>query len=481
MGKLGEILKHPDELVPLLSMYLAARRAKALPKQPGLAFCYGMLNRVSRSFAVVIQQLPEELRDPVCVFYLVLRALDTVEDDMAIPQASGGGREGAGGRESRGEGGRGREGERGREGGGEGGCEGVEHELWRRGLSLDKRYQTVIADICKRMGNGMADFIPKVVKTAADYDLYCHYVAGLVGIGLSQLFGSSGLESEGFGKLDDLSNQMGLFLQKTNIIRDYLEDINEEPAPRMFWPREIWDEYAERLAEFKEPEHAAAAVRCLNHMVLNALSHVDACLEYMERLRDPKIFRFCAIPQVMAIATLSKCYNNHDVFTGVVKMRRGEAAKVMFHLEGYNEALLFFKHYAGVLGKKAQAARDAGADPLADDVAKACVEIQAKCIARTLRRAQEKEAAFRARLATPASGSVRGSLLAMAAAFAAYAYRAAEASAGVSGGAGRVRAYLGVPFDPRFPQLDKLTRFLAIAFLLYALWVATTGRRLPVQ
>lgn len=39
------------------------------------------------SFAVVIQQLPEGLRDPVCVFYLVLRALDTVEDDMAIPQS----------------------------------------------------------------------------------------------------------------------------------------------------------------------------------------------------------------------------------------------------------------------------------------------------------------------------------------------------------------------------------------------------------
>ena len=33
----------------------------------------------------MIQQLPPELRDPVCIFYLVLRALDTVEDDMAIP------------------------------------------------------------------------------------------------------------------------------------------------------------------------------------------------------------------------------------------------------------------------------------------------------------------------------------------------------------------------------------------------------------
>ena len=37
------------------------------------------------SFAIVTQQLPSELRDPVCIFYLVLRALDTVEDDMAIP------------------------------------------------------------------------------------------------------------------------------------------------------------------------------------------------------------------------------------------------------------------------------------------------------------------------------------------------------------------------------------------------------------
>ena len=38
-----------------------------------------------RSFAIVIQQLPRQLRDSVCIFYLVLRALDTVEDDMSIP------------------------------------------------------------------------------------------------------------------------------------------------------------------------------------------------------------------------------------------------------------------------------------------------------------------------------------------------------------------------------------------------------------
>ena len=47
-----------------------------------------------------------------------------------------------------------------------------------------------------------------------------------------QLFLASQLEE---GDLtEDLSKHMGLFLQKTNIIRDYLEDIVEEPAPRCF-------------------------------------------------------------------------------------------------------------------------------------------------------------------------------------------------------------------------------------------------------
>lgn len=38
--------------------------------------------QVSRSFAAVIQQLPKVLAKDVMVFYLVLRGLDTVEDDM---------------------------------------------------------------------------------------------------------------------------------------------------------------------------------------------------------------------------------------------------------------------------------------------------------------------------------------------------------------------------------------------------------------
>lgn len=65
---------------------------------------------------------------------------------------------------------------------------------------------------------------------------YCHYVAGLVGIGLSKLFTASSLEDPVVGEDTELANSMGLFLQKTNIIRDYLEDITDG---RVFWPKSV--------------------------------------------------------------------------------------------------------------------------------------------------------------------------------------------------------------------------------------------------
>ena len=48
LKKACSLLSRPDELWPLLQMVLAARRAKRLPQEPNLAFCYDMLNRVSR-------------------------------------------------------------------------------------------------------------------------------------------------------------------------------------------------------------------------------------------------------------------------------------------------------------------------------------------------------------------------------------------------------------------------------------------------
>ncbi|KAL4313148.1 hypothetical protein GQ457_01G000590 [Hibiscus cannabinus] len=322
MGSLGALMKHPDDFYPLLKLKMAARHAeKQIPSHPHWGFCFSMLHKVSRSFALVIQQLDTQLRNAVCIFYLVLRALDTVEDDTSIDadvkvpilidfyrhiynpdwHFSCGTKEYKVLMDQF-------------------------HLVSTAFLELEKGYQEAIEDITLRMGAGMAKFICKEVETVADYDEYCHYVAGLVGLGLSKLFHAYGSEDLA---PDSLSNSMGLFLQKTNIIRDYLEDINEIPKSRMFWPRQIWSKYATKLEDLKYEENSVKAVQCLNDMVTNALLHVDDCLKYMSALHDPSIFRFCAIPQIMAIGTLALSYNNIQVFRGVVKMRRGLTAKVI--------------------------------------------------------------------------------------------------------------------------------------------------------
>jgi len=195
----------------------------------------------------------------------------------------------------------------------------------------------------------MAEFIEREVETIADWDLYCHFVAGLVGIGLSRLFAESGLEDRQFQNLDGLSNSMGLFLQKTNIIRDYLEDINEK---RIFWPRAVWAKYAERLSDFKDQAYSTEAVWCLNDLISNALQHIPDCLEYMSRIRDGNDFNFCAIPQIMAIATLALCYQNHEVFTGVVKMKREDTMEIINSMNGMSSVFRWFDHYLHLISNK---------------------------------------------------------------------------------------------------------------------------------
>jgi len=274
---------------------------------------------------MVIQKLDAELRVPVCLFYLVLRALDTIEDDMTLPVELKTAQLLAFHEKLT--------------------CKGwtftqsgpaekdrqllVEFDkVVAEYVLLKPVYQEAIGDITRRMGAGMVEFIHKRgVDTRKEWDLYCHYVAGLVGIGLSRLFSRSALEDPAVETREQLANSMGLFLQKTNIIRDYLEDINDG---RIFWPAEVWRRYASQLDHFKQqPAHKVAALACLNDLITDALKHVPDVFAYLAQIKNPSVYNFCAIPQVMAIATLALCYNNQDVFTSVVKLRRGKSIKLI--------------------------------------------------------------------------------------------------------------------------------------------------------
>lgn len=335
-----------DEVAAMVKVKIQFRnqRVSLRDDQADLKFCYDILQHVSRSFAAVIIQLHDELRDAVCLFYLVLRGLDTVEDDMSVPlekklavlphfheklEIDDWHIDGIG--------------------------EGKERELLEKfwcvckGVQqLKKEYREVISDICEKMANGMCHFLQNEVVTRKDYDLYCHYVAGLVGHGLTRLFACSGLEDPAIAKDLTIANSMGLFLQKVNITRDYFEDILQQP-PRMFWPKEVWGMYANNLADLKEPQNKRQAIECLNTLVCDALQHVPDCLDYMAQLKEPSVFLFCAIPQVMAIATLAELINNHKVFTEKVKIRKGAACKIIINSTSMSSLLQQFAHYASVI------------------------------------------------------------------------------------------------------------------------------------
>eukprot|EP00730_Choanoeca_flexa_P015456 TRINITY_DN7100_c0_g2_i1.p1 TRINITY_DN7100_c0_g2~~TRINITY_DN7100_c0_g2_i1.p1 ORF type:complete len:418 (+),score=124.82 TRINITY_DN7100_c0_g2_i1:1062-2315(+) len=346
-------LSHPSEILSLINFQFLGGKQRLFPANdqsedtPTMKRCYYYLDRTSRSFAAVIKALHPELRPAVCLFYLVLRGLDTVEDDMSLDPAKK--------REL---------------------LKSFHEKLYEPGwkfkgsgpnekdrdllvefnvvidefLHLKREYAEVIADICKKMGNGMVKFMRKEVVTVDDYNQYCHYVAGLVGIGLSRLFAASNLENNKVGEDHDCANSMGLFLQKTNIIRDYHEDLVEG---RTWWPKEIWSLYSSELKDFAEPKHQSAALDCLNHLVANALEHVHDVFVYMGRLKEQTVFNFCAIPQVMAIATLALCYNNANVFARNVKIRKGQAVQLMMQAQSMGELYLIFERFALEIKEKA--------------------------------------------------------------------------------------------------------------------------------
>lgn len=297
------------------------------------------MEKVSRSFTVVINQLNPIIKDEICIFYLVLRALDTIEDDPKLNADTkikllksfhlniGN--------------------------------ENYSHDnigdepdyvelmknyrhVARIYNKLDGKYQIVIEDITKKMADGMCEFIgTNGIQKLEEYDRYCHYVAGLVGIGLTQIFVASDLENRNLMEKLDLANSMGLFLQKTNITRDYAEDVEKK---RFFWPNELCSKYTNNYSEFfKNPNERA--LNLLNSMINDALRHFIECINFLKNLQDKTIFKFCAIPQAMALSTLEIIFNNEKVFSENVKISRNDSIDIVSKCTNFDQFKLLIEKF----------------------------------------------------------------------------------------------------------------------------------------
>ncbi|KAL6876506.1 squalene synthase [Trichoderma novae-zelandiae] len=345
---------HPGELRSIVQWKLwhePVNRRDPKTESATLQECFRFLEMTSRSFSAVIQELNHELLVPVTLFYLVLRGLDTIEDDMTIPLSTKVPmlrefhvtmeQDGWQYHDSK-----------------EKDRELLEHfdcviaELKK----LKKPYYEIIKDMTFKMGNGMADYaqntemIENGVQTIEEYELYCHYVAGLVGEGLTRLLVTSNLANPKLAERPELTESMGQFLQKTNIIRDLHEDWEDR---RRWYPKEIWSKHVERWEDLFDPKYRTQAVECISAMVLDALKHVEDCLFYMAGMRDQSAFNFVAIPQAMAIATLELCFRNPAVLERNVKITKGDACQIMLESTQNLQVLCeVFKRYARRIQKK---------------------------------------------------------------------------------------------------------------------------------
>ncbi|CCM03433.1 uncharacterized protein FIBRA_05566 [Fibroporia radiculosa] len=259
------------------------------------------------------------------------------------------------------------------------------HVIHAELLLLEESHLEIIVDITRKMGNGMADYSRRAavtgqlcIESIIDFDLYCHYAAGLVGEGLTRMFAQPGKDQPLPAELLALANSAGLFVQKVDIIRDFREDIEEQ---RCFWPKEIWGREVygialgrpafTRMEEMYQPENEHQALWALSGMIVDALKHVLDILDYIHLVQQTQMFEFFALPQIISIARLNRCYMNSTIFHGETDIGRVETAFLVAQSSSSSAVVHVFRKYVRELRNKI-----VPEDPNYVDLLVACVKIE---------------------------------------------------------------------------------------------------------
>ena len=283
-----------------------------------IAYQSGILPGVSRTFALVIPQLPERLRDAVCNNYLLCRIADTVEDEPELTVLQKQeflarfvhvvtGRE--------------------------------EADLFARTLhpllssatlpserdlvantgrivrvtrALHPVQRRALERCVSIMAHGMAEF--QLMETLggltdrAHFDRYCYCVAGVVGETLSELFCDYSDEiNRHRGELLRLSVAFGQGLQMTNILKDVWDD---RRVGRCWLPQDVFRSTGFELRSLPggqtDPRFAAGMLE----LVAVATDYLADALQFTLLIpaREAGIRRFCLWALGMAVLSLRRIY-----------------------------------------------------------------------------------------------------------------------------------------------------------------------------
>ncbi len=279
-----------------------------------------LLDGVSRTFALTIPQLPNDLYPVVANAYLLCRIVDTIEDETSLsPEQK---------RQF---------------------CSAfvevvkygadatqfsqnltpllstqtipAEHELVKQIppiIKITRSFSDIqisaLSGCVETMANGMPQFqaqgLDKGLPTMDEMDRYCYYVAGCVGEMLAKLFCEYSSEiAPNEAVLMNLSVSFGQGLQMTNILKDIWDDLDRGVC---WLPQDIFDEYGYDLAKLSPDQDSEAFKAGLEHLIEIAHFHLANALSFT--LLIPKhetgIRNFCLWALGMAVLTLKKIKEN---------------------------------------------------------------------------------------------------------------------------------------------------------------------------
>ncbi|MFW6006691.1 MAG: squalene/phytoene synthase family protein [Halanaerobiales bacterium] len=298
-----------------------------MEKADAIRYCKKILPKVSRSFALTIPMLDDNIYKPIMVTYLQDRLLDNFEDeikDISLkkrkflmdkvveifdPDSNDSNKS-------------------------------LDIIISYADLLEEKSLQNLTrnADILKKafslleyevkkisykwlkeMNQGMKKYLTSKVNTFEDLDEYCYYVAGTVGGFLTEtIIYKEDLTPSAVKILMSKYKDAGLFLQKVNLVRDIKNDIKNRD--KNYWPLQSLNT---SVSELLARENEEKSLEILKRMLNNIKSHILSLLEYYQALPDslPGYKKFFCVNNALGLATIKKMENNPDIFYGKKKVK----------------------------------------------------------------------------------------------------------------------------------------------------------------
>lgn len=295
---------------------------------------YDMLKKVSRTFALSIEHLPQVLRDAITLAYLLFRVSDCLEDHDALP---------------------------------------VEEKvallrLWARVLeheepvtalttalapldsSDDEVYVAQHADEVLRMLDNLPEELQTIISRSAHsttlgmarwqahgpyveneaaLDDYMHQVAGKVGYLVTDVFAwyVPRLRAK-MERLRPLAREFGLALQTVNIVRGMRKDYERG---WVFVPKTFYEPLGLTRDSLFDSANLEKAMQVVARLANKAERHLDHGLAYVLELPQlrHRLRLACMWPLFFAVKTLAVSRHNPDVILDEAKITRGDVKEII--------------------------------------------------------------------------------------------------------------------------------------------------------